>query len=978
MFDALIRALRTLVHRLASSNAADDSTIRLRASEERIRLATRSAGIGIFDYDVVNDRCVQSEETYAMLGVHGTERGRLANFIAIIVPSDRARVTAAIASAFDPNGAGLLDQEFRIRRVDTGDVRWVKQTSHTFFQGHGDLRRAVRATGVLMDITERKVREARDQFLLTFNDAMRSISDPAAIQITATRLLGEHLQTNRVVYLEVEGDEFVIRNSYTCGVAPFTGRGPVSMFGEGFLDAYRRGDVVVVNDVQHESVLRPDERHSFLAVDIAAFTAVTLLKDGEWVGAVCVEEAAARAWTPWEVELIRIVAERIWQAVERARAEAALEASEQKLRLGLTAAQLGTWRFDLETRAFEADSVSKSIHGFDPHQTIDTLEKALSTVHPDDLPLIEKMFRRTRTAQIPHRYEYRVVRADGETRWVTTYWVAQGATSSVIGVVADVTEHKRKEIVLRVRYREQGRTLRLLLENAAQGILAVDASGTIAMANRTCETMFGWDAGTLSGQPLDVLFASAIPDVHVSFFSVAADVRLGVPSAPPLEMAGRRKDGSTFPLEISLTQIATADGGHSLAFISDVTSRRQAEHELAESHAALQERTIELQDRTTELERRTVQLSRLASELTLAEQRTRGELAKMLHDGLQQVLFSASLKLAQLQDHRRRALIADPLMDEARAEVEEAMAAARTLSVELAPPDVIAARLVPAANWLAGWMRTKYGLIVRVTADPHVDVTAKDVRTLLFQSLREILFNVVKHAAVSYADVKLAAGPDDTLVITVADRGVGFDPAMLDDPQLDRDNAGFGILSIRERLTLLGGRLEVEAAAGRGAEFRLIAPRATVPPPAYAMVPAQRATAVSPNKSAPLRVLLVDDHPELLQAVRVVLGEHDEFAVIGEARNGMEAIAQARALRPDVVLMDISMPVMNGVDATQSIHAELPWIQILGLSTYEKTEDPHPIELAGAVGYFQKGVDMRRLIEHLRAIQSSAGQYSAR
>jgi signal transduction histidine kinase len=445
-------------------------------------------------------------------------------------------------------------------------------------------------------------------------------------------------------------------------------------------------------------------------------------------------------------------------------------------------------------------------------------------------------------------------------------------------------------------------------------------------------------------------------------------------------VTGRRRDGSIFPIEISLTQIATADGGHSLAFISDVTSRRQAERELADSHAALQERTIELQDRTTELERRTVQLSRLASELTLAEQRTRGELAKMLHDGLQQVLFSASLKLAQLQDHRRRALIADPLMDEARAEVDEAMAAARTLSVELAPPDVIAARLVPAANWLAGWMRTKYGLIVRVAADPDVDVTAKDVRTLLFQSLREILFNVVKHAGVSYADVKLAAGAGDTLVITVADRGVGFDPALLDDPQLDRDNAGFGILSIRERLTLLGGRLEVEAAPGRGAEFRLIAPRATVPPLAYVAgaVAAQRAAAVSPNKTAPLRVLLVDDHPELLQAVRIVLGEHDEFAVIGEARNGMEAIAQARALRPDVVLMDVSMPVMNGVDATQSIHAELPWIQILGLSTYEKREDPHPIELAGAVGYFQKGVDMRRLIDHLRAMQSSARQYSAR
>ena len=269
-----------------------------------------------------------------------------------------------------------------------------------------------------------------------------------------------------------------------------------------------------------------------------------------------------------------------------------------------------------------------------------------------------------------------------------------------------------------------------------------------------------------------------------------------------------------FPIEVHLTHVSTPDGGHAIAFISDITVRNQAERALAESHAALQERT-------TELERRTVQLSRLASELTLTEQRARERLAKMLHDGLQQSLFSASLKLEQLKLNIPPAIT--PLVEEARTEIGDAIAAGRTLSFELAPSEVISARLGPAVTWLADRMWTKYGLRVRVRADAGADVDRKDVRMLLFESLREILFNVVKHAHVDSAEVSLAVGGDDMLVITVTDHGAGFDPSALDDRRTA--NTGLGLLSIRERLALLGGRLEIESSRGRGAQFQLVSPR---------------------------------------------------------------------------------------------------------------------------------------------------------
>jgi PAS domain S-box-containing protein len=479
--------------------------------------------------------------------------------------------------------------------------------------------------------------------------------------------------------------------------------------------------------------------------------------------------------------------------------------------------------------------------------------------------------------------------------------------------------------------------------------------------------MFGWPPGGLVGHLVEILVPPALRDQHVEHRAAFGSASHARAMAAGLEVLGQRKDGSRFPIEVHLTRVSTPDGGHAIAFISDITERWQAERELAESHAALQERT-------TELERRTAQLSGLASELTLTEQRARERLAKMLHDGLQQSLFSASLKLEQLKMNLPGA--ATRLLEEARAEIGEAIDAARTLSFELAPPEVIAARLAPAVTWLADRMWTKYGLHVRVTADAGADVDRKDVRMLLFESLREILFNVVKHGNVDSAEVSLAAGADDILVISVTDRGAGFDLTALDDGRTG--NTGLGLLSIRERLAWLGGRLEIESAPGRGAQFRLVSPRLSF---RRSLSDDATARGVSAPPIAPtgtpafarLRILLADDHPATLSALRSALSQYPELDVVGDARNGVDAIAQAKALRPDVVLMDVSMPVMDGVNATRSIHDELPSIKVIGLSAFEKTPDPHPIELAGAVAYFQKNADMRRLIEHVLGLRVSSG-----
>ena len=122
-----------------------------------------------------------------------------------------------------------------------------------------------------------------------------------------------------------------------------------------------------------------------------------------------------------------------------------------------------------------------------------------------------------------------------------------------------------------------------------------------------------------------------------------------------------------------------------------------------------------------------------------------------------------------------------------------------------------------------------------------------------------------------------------------------------------------------------------------------------------------------------LRILIVDDHSAVRYALRKMLHQRPQLSVVGDASNGLEAIAQASTLRPDVILMDVSMPHMDGIEATARIHAQFPDIRILGLSMLTRSEIAHAIEKAGASGFFAKGTDTHRLIDHLLDFHAGRG-----
>jgi GAF domain-containing protein len=161
-------------------------------------------------------------------------------------------------------------------------------------------------------------------FLVALNERLRPLRDPVQIQEVAVRLIGEHLQASRVNYAQIEGNALVIKQSYARGVPPFAGRGDLARFGKTIVDACRRGETVVISDVQADARFTDAERAQLLASEIAAFVGVPLTKEGRWIATFGVHSATPRTWTRDQIALVEVTADYTWSAGERARVEEAL------------------------------------------------------------------------------------------------------------------------------------------------------------------------------------------------------------------------------------------------------------------------------------------------------------------------------------------------------------------------------------------------------------------------------------------------------------------------------------------------------------------------------------------------------------------------------------------------------------------------------------------------------------------------------
>lgn len=373
---------------------------------------------------------------------------------------------------------------------------------------------------------------------------------------------------------------------------------------------------------------------------------------------------------------------------------------------------------------------------------------------------------------------------------------------------------------------------------------------------------------------------------------------------------------------------------------------------------AQMERAVE--ERTRDLAERASQLRSLTGELILSEQKERRRMAKILHDNLQQILVSIKFRVGSL----RR--IEDPEIKVAIQETEEltneAIAATRSVTAELIPPVVHEGSLRTAMEWLVSYMAAQNGLEIELKLDEDFERLDRNTRILMFESARELLMNVVKHARTTSAVLEVNRTGREQLQLQVKDKGAGFDPAAID------EKAGVGLLRIRERLRLIGGRLQIDSTPGKGSRISIVMP--TEEPIRIVTAPVEKAVETPIEKKKPfsgmIRILIADDHAVMRQGLSSSLKQEPDIVIVGEADNGKMALDKARSLNPDVVLMDLGMPKMSGIEATRVIHSEMPNVRIIGLSMFEEKERASAMFEAGAVDYLSKTCSVDALTTAIR------------
>ncbi len=219
----------------------------------------------------------------------------------------------------------------RLEDYAEGLNRWI-DIYFSRVGGEGSRQIAV----VFNDITDRKQTEAQlrraaelDAFRVKLSDALRPLSDLLEIQEVATRLLGEHLGADRVLYFDVQEEHYVVEREHSPGLPPFTGRYPTASFSPWLMGEYRAGRTAVTTDISSDDRMGSTAQASYSAIlQINAFVAVPLVKGGRFVAGLSALMTNARNWTQDEILLVEETAERTWAAVERARAEVALRDSE--------------------------------------------------------------------------------------------------------------------------------------------------------------------------------------------------------------------------------------------------------------------------------------------------------------------------------------------------------------------------------------------------------------------------------------------------------------------------------------------------------------------------------------------------------------------------------------------------------------------------------------------------------------------------
>jgi PAS domain S-box-containing protein len=722
------------------------------------------------------------------------------------------------------------------------------------------------------------------------------------------------------------------------------------------VSGYTRGELIGQNHRIIKSGLHPPEFYREMWQTIASGQiwhgeVCNRRKDGRlyWVASTIVPFLDADG-LPYQYVSIRTDITRIKEQEE------ALRVRDERLRRSQIYANIGTWDWNIVTGELYWSERIAPLFGYPEGELETTYENFLQAVHPDDRQAVIDAVNACVERDVPYEIEHRVVWPDGQVRWLLERGAvtrdADGRPLRMLGVVQDIDARKRAELALA----ESERRFALAVEGPGDGVWDWDIpSGTLKLS-ANYEGMLGYAKGEIP-ETIDAWAASVHPEDMPGVKAALDDYLAGRRDTYAVELRLRCKDGS-YKWILGRGSVVERDARGSpkrmIGIHTDISARKAMEAELVAAREA-----AEAANRA-----KSEFLSSMSHEL-------RTPLNAII--GFAQILETDEKLSADQQDNVHEILKAGRHLLELINEVLD-LAKIEAGRIDLSMEGVELPDLAQECVQLVAPLAARRGIAVDIAVDAGQMVFADRHR------LRQVLLNLLSNA-IKYnhegGRVTLAAraSSGDRVRIEVRDTGPGipaeklpllFKPfSRLGKEASNIEGTGIGLTIVRRLVELMGGTVGVESAPGEGSTFWVELAAAA---PAEKVGAGVTAVGLTPACGEVATVLAIDDNPTNLKLLTQMLGRLCPQLHLITAHNAELGLELALAQRPDLILLDISMPGMNGLEllSVMKAHDRLKTIPVIAVTAHAM---PHDIERARAAGfadYLTKPLDLETLRASLK------------
>lgn len=485
---------------------------------------------------------------------------------------------------------------------------------------------------------------------------------------------------------------------------------------------------------------------------------------------------------------------------------------------------------------------------------------------------------------------------------------------------------------------------RALVETMNEGVAILDSEGAILYANRRFAEFVELPLEQFIGSRLqDYVSSAALPRLEAL---LEGGKRGGVKGEVELGRAAARKRLA----RLSLSPLSSLEET-TCVIATDLTGISENSDAVKVNEMALRQlstRLLEIQD----------------------EERRR--IARDLHDITGQKLALQCIALS-----RMTRLLSPTASDETRESIAQCLDLTnqiveeiRTLSYLLHPPLLDELGLPAAARWYAQGFQKRTGIRTNVDVAHNLPRLRPDAEVALFRIVQESLTNVHRYSASPTAYIRIASDADEYKV-EVGDFGKGM---QVEGNSQGNELAplGVGIQGMRQRIRQLSGTLDIFSKLGEGTVVIASLPIMKVSLPVEKILPGKPQLDSAPSdkaqSGATYRILLADDHEMLRRGLRSMLEKEPGLCICGEAKDGIDAVEKVLALKPDLVILDINMPALNGLAAIGQILRSHPQTRILVFTVHDSEQTLHESFNAGAHGFLSKGKAGRDLIDAVRSV----------